>query len=898
MKAHMICHTHWDREWYSTKEVFRTKLVRLIDGILDIIDTDPDFVSFMLDGQTIAIEDYLEIKPYNKQKLFDALRSGKIICGPWYVLPDELLVSGEAHIRNYMMGTKVISESGRKMKAAYLPDSFGHPSQMPQIINGLGMDTMVFWRGVTKDMKSTEFYWESPCSKSKILCVHMPHGYGNCGNLNIDMEETVPRLKNLLANLGARTSTDLVLLMNGSDHLTQQNNIAEIVKAINEYIPEYHVELSTMETFINDLKAELIKCSFGLKTYTGEFRSGDCSMLLGGTLSTRMYLKQRNDCIQKKMEKYLEPVLAGEFMLNLKDGVRGYGDYIWKKILENHPHDSICGCSIDEVHQEMMTRFQCLEQLLNTLLSDSIQRIQAMGLTGKREASERLFLFEPSQDKIRSYAEAEIILDRTLVQAVNYTRSVIEDYEAQIRHPGLPEGLIITDEVGREIPYVILESEKAYDTLYQDHTMPEIYKANKVKVGMLLPEFEYGFHQLHISKSPDAGPRLQISNSNTIENEFYRIRMENAEVIVFDKRTGRIHHGVGTITDQGDAGDEYTYSWPETDKTYKMDAGNIELLCKDLPGIGATLFIKGKLLIPEGLRADRKERSDSLMECPVEMQVTLTNGVDRIDFCLTVDNKAKDHRLQVQLPSGIKTSVSEASDIFHVTKRPVDIEIPEEWMEYPQAAHPTHGFINLEDEEYGMSVSAIGLTEYEAKQLKDQTVVNLTLLRCVGWLSRTDLLTRKGNGGWTIETTEAQCIGCHQFEFSVSYHEGSWKHHNRFGLMEKHRLPSYICTINNLEDIKTDHKNPLRFLSQLPGEMRISAFKISESGRGAILRIYNISDDGKSFDMNIPDYFSTASYVNLNEDWLEDIEMDGRIIRLSVHGSEIKTVYFGLSFVN
>ena len=145
MKAHMICHTHWDREWYLTREEFRTKLVRLIDGLLDIIDNVPEYVSFMLDGQTIVIEDYLEIKPYNRERLFAALKAGKIICGPWYILPDELLISGEAHIRNYMKGAQVVEEAGKKMEIGYLPDSFGHPAQMPQIIEGLGMNAMIFW---------------------------------------------------------------------------------------------------------------------------------------------------------------------------------------------------------------------------------------------------------------------------------------------------------------------------------------------------------------------------------------------------------------------------------------------------------------------------------------------------------------------------------------------------------------------------------------------------------------------------------------------------------------------------------------------------------------------------------------------------------------------------------
>ncbi len=227
----------------------------------------------MLDGQTIVIEDYLEIKPYNREKLFAALKSGKIICGPWYILPDELLISGESHIRNYLKGTEIVAGAGTKMETAYLPDSFGHPAQMPQIVEEL--------RG----------------------------------------------------KLGS------------------------------------------------------------LASFTGELRSGERSMLLGGTLSTRMYLKQKNDAVQNRMERYLEPVLAIEKLCGGKWDARGYQDYIRKKILENHPHDSICGCSIDEVHAEMVSRYECVERLENMLIQDAVVRCAYKKEEKQPERRTGLFLF-------------------------------------------------------------------------------------------------------------------------------------------------------------------------------------------------------------------------------------------------------------------------------------------------------------------------------------------------------------------------------------------------------------------------------------------------------------------------------------------------------------------------
>jgi len=886
IKAHMICHTHWDREWYLTREEFRTKLIRLIDGLLEIIDTVPEYVSFMLDGQTIAIEDYLEIKPYMKEKLFSALKSGKIISGPWYILPDELLISGESHIRNYIKGTEVLESIGGKMKTAYLPDSFGHPCQMPQIVEGLGMDTMVFWRGTSNEVENTEFYWESPYPESKVLCIHMPHGYGICGNLSENMEETLPRVKSMLESLKMKSSTDVVLLMNGSDHIVAQKNITKVVDEINRQMPECNIQLSNMANFLMELKERLPE----LKTYSGEFRSGERSMVLGGTLSTRMYLKQKNHEVEKKVERYLEPMIAAEKLIGGNYDSKGYLNYVWKKILENHPHDSICGCSIDKVHREMENRFDCVEQLENILMADTVDRVKLLTQTDKVNERVQLLLFEPTTDAIPSYVEVEVGLDRVLVQEVNFAKSTIEDYEASIEHPKLPIGVKVTDENGRIIPCVILDIKKGYDTLYQDVTMPEIYKVNKLKLGLLLPEFTCGYHQIYVERSCEEAPCVQKSIDNVIENEYYQVMIEGSTITVLDKKSGKSHRDVAKIVDKGDSGDEYTYSWPEIDTVYTLNSTHLNVKRENREKIGSKLFLTGNLELPECITEDRKKRSKNVVSSPIEIQISLLGGIDRIDFNIIIDNIAKDHRLQVQFPSGITTDYSESYDIFQVTKRDIGVKVPDEWAEYPQAQHPTHGFMNVEDEHYGMCVSANGLMEFEAEQKENQTVLNLTLLRCVGWLSRTDLLTRKGNGGWTIETPDAQCIGKYEFSFSLAYHNGSWRDGAYFGVMEKQRHPSYLLPMYYGWESNVGKLNPLAFLNQLPKEVRISAIKIAENGKGIILRLFHIGKEAKECSLELPGIIQKVEKVNLSEEWINDIPMQEQQITFHIQPSEIVTL--------
>lgn len=884
IKAHMICHTHWDREWYLTREEFRTKLVRLIDGLLDIVETVPEYVSFMLDGQTIAIEDYLEIKPYNREKMLAALKSGKIICGPWYILPDELLVSGESHIRNYLMGTGVTAETGKKMETAYLPDSFGHPEQMPQIVEGLGMNTMVFWRGVSNEVKQSEFYWESPFSDSKVLCVHLPYGYGNCANLSEDMEVTLPRVQEMIENLGAYSSTDLVLLMNGSDHIIAQKNICEIVEKLNEQLKDCHVELSTLETYLAKLRSELRD----LPSYRGEFRSGERSMILGGTLSTRMYLKKRNDIVQNKAERYLEPLLAIEILAGKSYDSRGYRDYIWKKILENQPHDSICGCSVDEVHREMMTRYQCIEQLEDILIHDAVNRSAVQ--SEQRETGRRtsIFLFEPSQGEQMSYVETEVCLDEMLVQEVLFAKSIISDYEGMIIHPEMPCGLRITDERGREIPHVILEAKKDYTTLYQDHTAPEIYKTNKLRVGLLLPGFTYGCHQIFVEPAEVPSAQRIVEKGSEIENEYYRLCVEQGMLCLFDKKTQKMYENFACLYDVGDAGDEYTYSWPENDRLCKVDFGTASVEKEVQPGVLERLIFSGSMELPEGLDADRRARSGRMVECPFCLEITLAWGIDRIDCHLEFENNAKDHRLQIQIPSGIKVDTTESFHTFSVTQHPVELEVPKEWMEYPQATHPTHGYIGVRNKNEGVGIGTVGLTEYEAIDFEGQTGINLTLLRCVGWLSRTDLLTRHGNGGWTIETPEGQCIGKHSFDFCVTYHKGQMQ--EVFAGVDKFRCPSYLSSLGNGKENGWISEEIGEMIRALPDGVRISAYKPSENQKGVILRLYSITEK-EEIVMPIPKTVKRVCITDMAEKEQRELDIKDNAAVFTIGPKQIITIY-------
>src|SRR5437899_6234817 len=198
----LVPHTHWDREWYLTFQQFRARLVHTIDKLLDILDRDNNFTYFMLDGQTIVLDDYLEVQPEQEERLKRHTRAGRIQVGPWYLQPDEFLVSGESLIRNLQIGLQRAADFGEPMRIGYVPDCFGHIAQLPQILRGFDIDSAVFWRGVGAEVHKSEFYWTAPDgTQVLVLFLASVMGYSNARNMPLVPEEFAARVELLTAPL-------------------------------------------------------------------------------------------------------------------------------------------------------------------------------------------------------------------------------------------------------------------------------------------------------------------------------------------------------------------------------------------------------------------------------------------------------------------------------------------------------------------------------------------------------------------------------------------------------------------------------------------------------------------------------------------------------------------------
>jgi mannosylglycerate hydrolase len=383
---HLVSHTHWDREWYLTFQQFRLKFIHLMDRLLVILDNDPDFKYFLLDGQTILLEDYLQIRPERELDLVRFIKNGRLLIGPWYVSPDEFLIAPESHIRNLLAGDKLCQGYGRKMLVGYLPDTFGHIGQMPQILQGFGIDSACLWRGL--DDQPCELIWKAP-DGSKVLLSYLRNSYSNAASLTTsNLDKFISDVNEQCTSISPYSATEQILLMHGTDHMEPP---AELTNAINTYQRDNKQNSlihSSLPLYFDAIRSHLRTTGDQLPIIAGELRSSKHAPTLQNVLSTRVWLKQRNHDCENELLKWVEPLNAWnsslvttqlihlssnsyvphEILANHNSIIR----FAWKLLMQCHPHDSICGTSIDQVANEMRVRFDQIDQINHELVNQCL----------------------------------------------------------------------------------------------------------------------------------------------------------------------------------------------------------------------------------------------------------------------------------------------------------------------------------------------------------------------------------------------------------------------------------------------------------------------------------------------------------------------------------------------
>src|SRR4051795_2607157 len=298
----IVPHTHWDREWYSPFQTFRVRLVRLLDELLPLLEQDLSYARFLLDGQTAVLDDYLEVRPEAAATLGRLAASQRLSIGPWMILMDEYMVSGETIVRDLQMGIHRATEFGGPMEVGYLPDMFGHVAQMPQILRAAGLEHAVVWRGVPSEVTQTAFWWEAP-DGSRVRAEYLYGSYSNGRDLPDDAKGLYLRAVDYQQELGP-ARLDSMLLMNGTDHQIPQAWLGRVVAEANAQQDDYEFVVSSFAEYLP------LQPTAGLVHVRGELGSGARANLLMGVVSNRVDVHRACAVAERAVERRAEPLSA------------------------------------------------------------------------------------------------------------------------------------------------------------------------------------------------------------------------------------------------------------------------------------------------------------------------------------------------------------------------------------------------------------------------------------------------------------------------------------------------------------------------------------------------------------------------------------------------------------
>jgi alpha-mannosidase/mannosylglycerate hydrolase len=833
------------------------RLVDLVDHLLEILDSDPNFRYFSFDAQTIVLEDYLTIKPHNRARLERYIREGRISVGPWYQLNDEFLTSGEATVRSLLVGHRIAQAFGACQKIGYLPDQFGNISQMPQIFRGFGIDKAIVGRGyqLANDRKM-EFLWQSP-DGSEVLTSLMAFWYNNAQKFPADPKEALQYTLDLKERMAPQAATSHLLLMNGVDHLEAQRNLGSILPTLQTNLPpDTKIAHALLPDYMNAVRAEVEQKKITLSTHVGELREDRGGSCLAGTLSTRMYLKQANSHAQTLLERHAEPFSAFA-MLAGTPYPYDILHYAWKLLMENHPHDSICGCSVDQVHQEMLPRFQQVEQIGEEVVTRSLHALT---------------------EQIATPTEGTYI---AVFNSLNWERT--DPVTMQIVFPlGIPtrgnpprddrkqvQGFRLLNPDGKEVAFVVQRVEVRMRTVLSPVELP---------LDQWVQEYTIEF----VAERVPAGGYCT-----------YSVQPCNTMPQFTAKPCKHIALNMLALHDVGEVGDEYLYKPPLNDRDFQLRLFAFIPRQEQKNAILHRAFAKTDWSLPQSATSDAQGRSDITVDCPVIAEKTVYHHAQN-EFLsrITIDNRAKDHLLTTSLCSWAKPQSITTEGQYDAIVRPLVPPLSEEGA---SNFYPQHYWTALEveippEEENGkpeLYTHTVVNRGLPAIQVRNASEVHLVLLRCVEYLSR------RGDGPQFL-TPEAQCLGKHTFEFAVKQTPGNWKEGKVWKFGHRFNVPLRAVAFTGHTTTKANLPLTHSFVSISEDRLIMTALKQAEdSSDTLILRCFNVTDEVIESAIIGVAGASSAHLVNLNEEPEETLEIvKGAVTLTQIRPKQIITLAF------
>lgn len=736
--AHFVNHTHWDREWYFTTQDAQVLSDQLFGEVLTELEQHPE-ANFTFDGQLSIVEEYLTIHPEDQQRIKQLVLRKQLFIGPWYTQTDALIPDSESIIRNLVIG--IIGSRqlfGQAMMIGYLPDTFGFNAQLPMLLNQVGIQDFICWRGTNfaRQVDSVYFQWQG-LGHNQVYAANFPLGYYT-GQIDLNskqhLQEFVAQRLDPGIDLEAKHGqNDPVLIPSGIDQMNIIHNISQVIQQLNQY-SKHQIVLSSYPQFMQQLRNQ------DLPKYQGELRYPTYSRVHRTIGSVRSQLKRQNFKLEQQILRRVEPLMVIAQACGIKVS-NGLVLKLWKKLLKCQPHDTLGGSITDNVAVDVQQRFkegfEIAAGIENYIKKRLAQRLHLN--------SNQLLLFNTSPRVFDGYQEVEFLATSKKVQFAEQYQAVL------VRATYVPKR-----------KHIMQQTAKGFE--FKDE--PGYYR---LTVRLKMHYEGLGYQVVSYQTAATELVTLENSSSLCINNQKWQVQYTGTAFVA--KTLGHVYPHVLEILDSGNDGDTYDYSpLPQEQEVSLPLTGQCQV--QTAPHL-QTMTVQGTWHLPKSL-AERQQAHPQLIDVDFKIILSLAADSSILDGQLIIDNQALDHRLRLKINTGIKSSKAWAQiqgGFRSTTNLPIADNWQDEFVEKPVNLYNFDKVVGMYESKQGLFLLSGGMKEYE---LLDQGFA-VTLLATTGQLGKPNLLWRPGRasgdttsvGHQMTPTPLAEEIGSNHFVFGL-----------------------------------------------------------------------------------------------------------------------------------
>ena len=921
---HVVSNSHWDREWGYPFEETRLLLLDFMDELLDLLDKDPEFHSFTMDSQTLCVEDYLELRPEKRAAIEKHVKSGRLIIGPWCSLPEEYIVNGESLVRNLVIGHRVAKSLGKVSKIGYTPFGYGQTSQMPQIYNGFGIDTIIFYRGINTPkseyilegadgsrllgmrfgcMSRFSYYvyiyrvlrygsddvfarydWGRGAAPFRLASERNPraHYYVLDDKKKHWNDGPIPgQLRKLVTDESEHFSTSHICCMQGFDSSNPDPKETAIMKLCRKIMadtmPEHTIKFSSLAEYMKAMRKELKDPTI----LTGESRdpgsTGKWTHLFGDIISARTRLKQANHRSEVNLQRLAEPWSAIGSMVG-GEYVKTALDRCWRLLLKNHPHDTITGAGVDQMEKDSLYRADQIDIISEGLARRGMQAVQInidnSDLSLKDAA---LTVFNPCPFPRSGVISCYIDMPQDTGYEAFSVRTPDGKSEARLQvKERFPAGTLV-----RNLQDISIE-------LRSERVLCHVETGE-------IPAFGYQTYHLAREEQFDYVPGTLAPEANVLENEHLRAAFNGDGTLdIVHKGTGRAYMGQHYIEDTGETGHSWIHMEPESNETITSHGFPCAIALEEAGPLLARMRVDYCMRIPIGVDDEpgidfregelcNTSRTKKRKEMTITSRFTLRAGSRRLDVTTSLDNQCKHHRIRVVFPTRLDTDRTDSEACFDVIPRDIHVKEGSAYHGKPNPQYPMHRFVDMTDGEAGFAIlNNSGLREYEAMDTAERPLA-ITLLRAFTYRNSPVF------GRWeTYPDMElAQCIGPHEWSYAIYPHAGDWTN-GVYAEAEDHNLPLESAQAGPHAGVLP---KAMSFLEVTGRNLQLTAFKRAEDRkRSYVVRVFNPADAPVNGMLKTFKPIKRAWLTNLDEKREKELTPKGKTLRLRAGKKKIVTV--------